>query len=106
MRRILTALAICCGTLLPYTKPAQAQVGPGYIPAPYSYTYYICLNDPGSFVHIRSSPSRHASSMGRLGFGTIVPFNSRVIANDGMYWAKINYFGMNAYVRDDYVCVY
>jgi hypothetical protein len=106
MRRILTALAIYCGTLLPYSNPVQAQVGPGYIPAPYAYTYYICLNDPRSFVHIRSAPSRSASSMGRLGFGTIVPFHRRFVANDGMYWAEINYFGMRAYIRDDYVCIY
>jgi hypothetical protein len=106
MKNLIPALAVCIGTLLPYAKPAQAQVGPGYIPAPYAYTYYICLNDPSSFVYVRSGPSRSASSMGRLGFGTIVPFQRRFVASDGMYWAQINYFGMRAYVRDDYVCVY
>lgn len=106
MRNLIPTLAVCLGTLLPYAKPAQAQVGPGYIPAPYVSTYYICLNDPKSFVHIRSAPSRRASSIGRLSFGTIVPFQRRFVANDGMYWAQINYFGMDAYVRDDYICVY
>lgn len=104
MRRILSALAISCGTLLLYANPIHAQVGPGYIPAPV-YTYYICLNDPKSFVHVRSEPSRMASSMGRLGFGTIVHFYRRFVANDGMYWAEIDYFSMRAYVRDDYVCI-
>lgn len=44
--------------------------------------------------------------MGRLGYGTIVDVYRRFVASDGMYWAQINYFGLNAYIRDDYVCVY
>lgn len=105
MRNIIPTLAICLGTLLQYTKPVQAQVGPGYIPAPAYYEYYVCLNDPGSFVHVRSAPSKNASSMGRLGFGTRVAFFRRFVASDGMYWAQINYFGVSAYVRDDYICI-
>lgn len=106
MRNLIPALAVCLGTLLPYVKPVQAQVGPGYIPAPTSYVYYVCLNDPGSFVYVRSEPSRYSSPIGRLEFGTSVNVIRRFVASDGMYWVQINYFGVIAYVRDDYICVY
>ena len=106
MKKIVFTLAICMGTLFPYIKPVSAQVGPGYVPAPYTPSYYVCLNDPSSFVYVRSAPSKNSSSMGRLGYGSGVFVYRRFVANDGMYWAHINYFGMNAYIRDDYVCVY
>ncbi|MGA1046537.1 MAG: SH3 domain-containing protein [Minisyncoccia bacterium] len=106
MKKILFTLVACIGTLFPYAKPVSAQVGPGYVPAPYTPSYYVCLNDPRSFVYVRSAPSKYSSSMGRLGYGAGVAVYRRFVASDGMYWAQINYFGLNAYIRDDYVCVY
>jgi len=105
MKKILPLPAlVIVGTLL-LSKPVQSQeVGPGYT-APYLLMYSVCLNDPKSFVHVRSAPSREASSMGRLRDGSRISFLRRFVASDGMYWAQIDYSGMNAYVRDDYICI-
>lgn len=86
---------------------AQA-VGPGYIPVPGVYqrpTAFICVNDSGSFVHLRSAPSTSAKSLAKLYQGNIVT-PVRSVPVNGMYWTAVQtYGGRTGWVRDDYICV-
>jgi hypothetical protein len=91
--------------LLSATLIAQ-RVGPGYVGLPQA-PFYICLNDPGSFVNLRSSATTNSRSMGRLHQGTPVNILNRLTGpHDGMWWSYVRLpNGGTGYVRDDYVCV-
>lgn len=91
--------------LLATTLLAQ-NVGPGYVGRP-SYPYYICLNDPTSYVNVRSRPTTKSKKIGALRQGNPVDILSRGAGpDDGMWWAYVRtYSGGTGYVRDDYVCV-
>jgi len=84
--------------------PAQAQVGPGYVP-PQQQTYFVvCTNQASSNVNVRSAPSTQASIVGQVRPGTMISVISRSVASDGMYWARVDYYGQTAFIRDDYLC--
>ena len=82
------------------------RVGPGYVGIP-SAPYYICLNDPGSYVNLRSRPTTRGKKLGKLRQGTPVNIIVRGPGpDDGMWWSYIRTTsGGSGYVRDDYVCV-
>jgi hypothetical protein len=84
------------------------SVGPGYVGRPTVYApYYICLNDPRSYVNLRSGPSTQARKLGKLYQGNTVDILSRGEGqHDGMWWAYVRTpNGGTGFVRDDYVCV-
>lgn len=80
-------------------------VGPGYVGRP-SYPFYICLNDPSTYVNIRERPTTRSRSYGKLRHGLGVRILSRGAGpDDGMWWSKVyTATNMTGYVRDDYVC--
>lgn len=96
--------------LLLVSSLVTQNVGPGYVGQPtYSNIspFYICLNDPSSYVNIRSSPTTRSKKIGKLHFGDSVSIINRIAGpHDGMWWAYIRtYNGNKGFVRDDYVCV-
>ena len=83
------------------------SVGPGYVPPPVNTPpYYICLNDPGTSVNLRSGPGtghRKINTLRQSDGAWIL--DQSISPQDGMRWDKIrtntNKIG---WVRDDYVC--
>jgi hypothetical protein len=92
--------------LLLATSFIAQSVGPGYVGRP-STPFYICLNNPSSYLNVRSKPTTQSKRIGKLRHFHPVSIISRGPGiHDGMWWAYIRtYEGNTGFVRDDYVCV-
>lgn len=88
MKRTLIALLFGLGFML----PAHAQ---------YAMT---CTRDPNSAVNIRRGPSRSYAVVASIPSNEYVRIMNWVWGGDGMRWYRIEYGGIVAYARADYLC--
>ena len=96
--------SILSAASLVVASPALAQVGPGYQPANRPVIWTVCLNDPSSYVNLRSAPTRNSRSLGRLYQGQYLQILRRFTSSDGMIWVQVYSTIGSGYVRDDYAC--
>ncbi len=100
LRRIFIAAALILSSA---ALPASAEVGPG---VGGGYSAYVCTNDTGGRLTVRSSPGQRNRRITQIPAGHDIRVLDNIQGNDGFQWYKVSYKGKLGWVRSDYVCNY
>jgi uncharacterized protein YraI len=100
MLRVLLAGALILSSA---ALPASAQVGPG---VGRGYSAYVCTNDTGGRLTMRSNPGQENSRITEIPAGQDIRVTDSIQKNDGFEWFKVSYQDKVGWVRSDYVCNY
>lgn len=108
LKTFMTGLILLAAT----ASPINAQQGPGcnsYDNCPRGgrgYYARICTNNRSGTLNVRTGPGRNYRSLTQVPNGTTIPVFDRASGQDGQSytWQRINYNGVQGWVRSDYVC--
>ncbi|ACB54019.1 unknown [Crocosphaera subtropica ATCC 51142] len=109
LKTFMTGLLLLGATAL----PMNAQQGPGcgrydncYPQGGEAYYGRICTNSRSGRLNVRTGPGTNYRSLTQIPNGTTVPVFDRTSGQDGTphTWQRINYNGVQGWVRSDYIC--
>ena len=105
MFKLLMASTLIFAAALPVAA-GELGSGVGRISRSDGYSAYVCTNDPGGSLTLRTGPGKNHDEIRQIPSGK----NIRVLASsnredeDGFHWFKVAYKNSRGWVRSDYVC--
>ncbi|OKH52478.1 ligand-binding protein SH3 [Calothrix sp. HK-06] len=94
---------IASALILTAAVPAIAQqVGPG---VGGGYEAYVCTNDVGGRLSLRSGPGQGNRVLTQIPAGNGIRVLESTQGRDGFTWMKVSYGRRVGWVRSDFVCV-
>ncbi|MBD2357477.1 SH3 domain-containing protein [Tolypothrix sp. FACHB-123] len=105
MFKLFMASALIFAAALPV---GAQEVGPGVGRTTRStgYLAYVCTNDVGGTLTLRTGPGKNYRQMRQIRAGNNIRVMDSTRSSDGFEWFKVVHNNKQGWVRSDYVCTH
>ncbi|MBD2357478.1 SH3 domain-containing protein [Tolypothrix sp. FACHB-123] len=103
MFKVLMASALIFAAALPV---GAQEVRSGSVRISQNYVAYVCTNDVGGTLTLRTGPGTNYKKIRQIPAGNKITVIGYTTGSDGFEWFRVNFRKKEGWVRSDYVCNY
>ncbi|BAY10350.1 SH3 domain-containing protein [Calothrix sp. NIES-2098] len=103
MFKLFIASALIFAAALPI---GAQEIGSKGVLISQNYAAYVCTNDVGGTLTLRTGPGTDYRSIRQIPAGRNLTVIDSTTSSDGFEWLKVVYRNRQGWVRSDYVCHY